>query len=94
MEYNSLHILENSDEGKVTTDEYSVSGMARCSLSIVMRFRLNSVLLSVFGFSKIIFKWDASWSAYKVIVSELSANFITLAKLLMFTPKTMLVSAL
>jgi hypothetical protein len=55
-ELSSLQIFENSFEFKVTTEEYSVSGIARCSLSRVMRFKLNSVVLSVLGFSKIILR--------------------------------------
>jgi hypothetical protein len=75
-------------------DEYSISGMAKCSLSRVIRLRLKVVVLSFLEFSKVILRWEASWSAYRVIVSSLLANFMTLDKFAMLTPRTMLVSAL
>jgi hypothetical protein len=40
----------------VTTDWYSVSGIAKCSLSMVIKLRLNSVVLSFFEFSKTILR--------------------------------------
>ena len=42
-EYNSLQILVNSLEDKVTIDEYCVSGIPKCSLSIVIKLNLNSL---------------------------------------------------
>ena len=46
MEANSLQILVNSAEGKVTMELYSVSGIPNCSLSKDKRLRLNSETLS------------------------------------------------
>lgn len=43
---NSLHILENSPEGIVTTDVYSVSGMPSYSESRDIKFKVNSETLS------------------------------------------------
>jgi hypothetical protein len=41
--WSSLQIFENSLELMVTREEYSVSGIERCSTSREMRLRLNSV---------------------------------------------------
>ena len=55
-EKSSLQIFEYSFELMVTTDWYSVSGIAKCSLSMVIKLRLNSVVLSFFEFSKTILR--------------------------------------
>ena len=55
-ERSSLQIFENSPELIVIKDEYSVSGIERCSACNCIRLRLNSVCLPVFSFSKVIFK--------------------------------------
>ena len=44
MEYNSLHILENSDDDIVIRELYLVSGIPKCSVSIVINEISNSQL--------------------------------------------------
>ena len=42
MAYNSLQILENSDDDIVIKELYLVSGIPKCSVSIVIREISNS----------------------------------------------------
>ena len=92
--WSSLQILENSPELIVTREVYSVSGIERCSISRVIKLRANSVDLKVFGFSKVILRVLGSYSAWRVIESDGSANFKTFERFEMFMPRTRLVSHL
>ena len=47
----SLQMRMNSEEGILTTAEYSVSGMPRCSLSMSISFSSKSLILS----------WSGGW---------------------------------
>ena len=62
-EASSLLIFWNSLELIVTNELYSVSGMERCSMSREIRFKANSVILPVFGFSNVILRVYGSCSA-------------------------------
>ena len=72
----------------VMREEYSVSGMERCSTSKLIRLSSNSVDLWVLAFSNLILRVLGSWSAWRVIESYGSASFITLHKLAMLMPRT------
>jgi hypothetical protein len=65
MVLNSLQSLENSEEGRVTIELYSVSGIPSCSESNDKRLRLNSEILSYSGFYKgftIVFEGESNGS--------------------------------
>ena len=62
-EASSLPIFWNSLELIVTSELYSVSGIERCSMSKEIKLRANSVILPVFGFSKVILSVYGSCSA-------------------------------
>jgi len=84
----------NSAELIVTIELYSVSGIPSYSLSNVIRFKLNSEILSFLLLSKVKTIFDGSSSAFIVMISSFPAHFMILARLVMLRPSVIGLSAL
>jgi len=84
---NSLHILWNSDAGRLTIELYSVSGIPSYSLSNVIKLKLNSESLSYLLLSNINLIDVGSSSACKVMISSDDAHFNIFARFSILTPR-------